>query len=137
MPTSVKSSQQNHHRSHEITYQAIKIPRFSYACLQVISDPPAISKSQLDPLTVRSYIGSALNQFLGLTGSAISIDVLKIEGSECWIRVPREDLSLVIAAVGGWAGASAGDGRVGWKVKSSGNWLSVLVAEGQACQVWG
>ncbi|KAH6715193.1 hypothetical protein BKA61DRAFT_479737 [Leptodontidium sp. MPI-SDFR-AT-0119] len=131
-----KLKQQNPHRGHEITSKTIKTPQFSYACLQLISDSPTATSPELDSLTVRSYIGSALNQFLGLTGSAISIDVLKVEGAESWIRIPRKDLSLVLAAVGGWTGGSEGNSRVGWRVKASGNWLSVLVAQGEAGQIW-
>ncbi|KAL2067837.1 hypothetical protein VTL71DRAFT_15935 [Oculimacula yallundae] len=132
----VISTQKQSHRGHEITSRTIKTPQFSYACLRLFSESTTATASQLDTLTVRSYVGSALNQLLGLTGSAISVDILKVEGRECWIRVPREDLSLVIAAVGGWTGGFEGDGKVGWKVKSSGNWLSVLVAEGHAGQPW-
>lgn len=131
-----KSSQQKLHRGHEVTSKTIKTPQFSYACLQLVSESPSGTGSQLDSLTVRSYIGSALNQFLGLTGSAISIDILKVEGKETWIRVPREDLSLVLAAVGGWTGGSEMSGKIGWRVKASGNWLNVLVAQREANQIW-
>lgn len=131
-----KSKQQKPLRGHEITSKTIKTPQFSFACLQLISESPTATVSQLDLLTVRSYVWSALSQFLGLTGSAISIDILKVEGRESWIRVPREDLSLVIAAVGGWTGGSEEDGKVGWRVKASGNWLSVLVAQGEADHIW-
>lgn len=80
-------------------------------------------------------------QFLGLTGSAISIDILKVEGRECWVRVPREGLSPLIAAVGGWVGGSgAGAGgmeeRVGWRVRGSGNWLSALLAQQDEARIW-
>ena len=81
---------------------------------------------------------AALTQFLGLSGSAISVDILKVEGREAWIRLPREDLSPVVAAVGGWVGESDDNriGRVGWKVKSSGNWLSTLVGENEVEKIW-
>jgi len=131
-----KSSQQKLHRGHEITSKTIKTPQFSYVCLQLVSESPSGTGSQLDSLTVRSYIGSALNQFLGLTGSAISIDILKVEGKETWIRVPREDLSHVLAAVGGWIGGSEMSGKMGWRIKTSGSWLSVLVAQREADQIW-
>ncbi|PVH85386.1 hypothetical protein DL98DRAFT_44756 [Cadophora sp. DSE1049] len=131
-----KNGQHKLHRGHEITSKTIKTPQFSYACLQLISESPSSTGSQLDSLTVRSYLGSALSQFLGLTGSAISIDLLKVEGRETWIRVPREDLSPVLAAVGGWTGGSEVDGKVAWRVKTSGNWLSVLIAQGEADQMW-
>lgn len=90
----------------------------------------------LDDLTVRSYITAALTQFLGLTGSAISVDIMKVDGRECWIRVPREDLSPVMAAVGGWVGGNNEQEKVGWMVKASGNWLSSLVGNQGVEKIW-
>ena len=119
---------------HEITSKTIKTPPFSYALLRLKSE--ATTEPQLDELTARSYITSALTQFLGLTGSAISIDLLKIDGSECWIRMPREDLSPVIAALGGWVRNINGKERVGWRVVGSGNWLSTLVGNRGIEKVW-
>jgi ribonuclease P/MRP protein subunit POP8 len=121
-------------KSLEITSRTIKTPAFSYACLELISDPS--SKIPLDNLTVRSYLTSAFSQFLGLTGSAISVDILKVEPKECWIRVPREDLSSVIAAVGGWIGHGENSVEVGWRVRASGNWLGSLVGGRSAEKVW-
>jgi ribonuclease P/MRP protein subunit POP8 len=103
------------------------------ALLELISE--STPEIKLDDLTVRSYIMAALTQFLGLTGSAISLDILKVEGRECWIRVPREDLSPVMAAVGGWVGESD-EGKVGWRVKASGNWLSNLVGNQGNEKIW-
>lgn len=121
-------------KSHEITSRTIKAPAFSYACLELISNPS--SKVPLDDLTVRSYLTSAFTQFLGLTGSAVSVDILKVESKECWIRVPREDLSSVIAAVGGWIGRGEDGVEVGWRIRASGNWLGSLVGGRSAEKVW-
>lgn len=46
------------------------------------------------------------------------MDVLKLEGSDVWIRVPAEDRSALVAAVGGWIGR-AGEG---WRVKGCSSW---------------
>jgi ribonuclease P/MRP protein subunit POP8 len=121
-------------KSHEITSRTIKSPAFSYACLELISDPP--SRVPLDDLTVRSYLTTAFTQFLGLTGSAISVDILKVEPKECWIRVPREDLSAVLAAVGGWIGRGENGVEVAWRIRGGGNWLGSLVGERSAEKVW-
>lgn len=121
-------------KSHEITSRTIKTPAFSYACLELISDPS--SKVPLDDLTIRSYLTSAFTQFLGLTGSAISVDILKVEPKACWIRVPREDLNLTIAAAGGWIGRGENGLEVGWRVRASGNWLGSLVGRSSAEKVW-
>jgi ribonuclease P/MRP protein subunit POP8 len=139
-------------RGHEITCKTIKNPPFSYACLELISssvspaldpnnnpEPTRTTIAVLDPVTIRTYITSALTQFLGLSGSAISIDILKIEGSRVWIRTPSDDLAPVLAATGGWVGkdtGSLGENRVGWRIRGSGNWLSVLVTDGERDRVW-
>jgi ribonuclease P/MRP protein subunit POP8 len=149
-PTSKSKSRPS--RGHEITTKTIKSTPFSYIHLELISSLPSTSttsstypsKPTLDALTIRTYLTSALAQFLGLTGSAISIDILKISGLGCWIRVAREDLSPVLAAVGGWVGNANGGGgadgsereRVGWRVKGSGNWLSVLLAQRDEESIW-
>lgn len=131
--TSAKRKHQKHFKGHEIATKTIKTPPFSYAQLQLISDSD--TPKELDPLTVRSHITAALTQFLGVTGSAIPVDILKVEGMECWIRVPREDLSPVVAAVGGWIGGTETEGKVGWRVKGSGNWLSVVGERGKE-DIW-
>lgn len=131
LPPRSKSS-----KGHEIQSKSIKTPPFSYFHLELISG--SVIHVTLDDLTVRSYITSALSQFLGLTGTAIPIDILKVDGSECWVRVPREDLSPVLAALGGWVGGqNQSDGTVAWRVKASGNWLSVLVGREEMVDVWG
>ena len=133
--TSTKQKPPKSTKDHEITTKTIKEPPFSYACLELISESTT-SEIKLDDLTVRSYIMAALTQFLGLTGSAISVDILKVDGRECWIKVPREDLSPVMAAVGGWVGGTEG-GKVGWRFKASGNWLSSLVGNQGVEKIWG
>lgn len=132
--TSAAQKQQKSTKGHEITTKTIKAPPFSYLYLELISE--SSSGIELDDLTVRSYIVAALAQFLGLTGSAISVDILKVEGRECWIRVPREDLSPVMAALGGWVGGNDDQKNFGWKVKASGNWLSSLIGNQGAEKIW-
>lgn len=100
---------------------------------------PGSAPQPLDPLSARTYLSSALSQFLGLTGTAIPIDILKIEkGSSptskhdvVWIRVPREDASTVVSAVSSWIGSgnnSTGSMDVAWRVCAKGNFLGALVA---------
>lgn len=122
------------HRGHEITSKTIRAPPFSYLCLQLISDQALTPEP--DILSLRSSITAALTQFLGLTGSAIAVDILKLDPGECWIRVPREDLSVVVAAMGGWVGGSESGGRISWKIKAAGNWLSPLVARTDGQDLW-
>lgn len=87
----------------------------------------------LDPITARTYLTSALSQFLGLTGTSISIDILKISSENAtdtvWIRVPRPDGAAVVAALSSWiGGGSSGSGTVAWRVCGKGNFLNPLIA---------
>ncbi|OQE40075.1 hypothetical protein PENCOP_c006G06757 [Penicillium coprophilum] len=112
-------------------------PPWTYLKLKLIPQPGS-APQPLDPLSARTYLSSALSQFLGLTGTAIPIDILKIENASpsttkydiVWIRVPREDASAVVSAVSSWIGGnnSAGSADVAWRVCAKGNFLGALVA---------
>ncbi|KAJ9243625.1 hypothetical protein DTO271D3_1650 [Paecilomyces variotii] len=114
-------------------------PPWSYLKLQLIPQPGYSSANTLlDELTTRTYLSSALSQFLGVTGTAISIDLLKVENDGtnryAWIRVPRDDASAVVSAVSSWIGGSkssgssgANAGNVAWRVCAKGNFLGALV----------
>lgn len=82
------------------------------------------SAPTVDVLTARTYLTSALQQFLGMTGTAIPIDFLKVEGMDVWIRVPREDGAIVVSAVTGWIGSEG----TAWRIRGKGEWLGGLVA---------
>ena len=58
---------------------------------------------------------------------------------DVWIRVPREDGSAVVAAVGNWVGKGdkGGEGVVSWRVRGRGEWLGAVVARGGIERVWG
>lgn len=101
----------------------IRHHRWSYLHLSLLRQPP--SADPIDALTSRKYLQASLTQFLGDTGAAIPIDILKTESQDVWIRVPTEDASAVNAAVSGWVSA---DGHVGWTVKGRDEWLGRLVA---------
>lgn len=117
------------HNGHEHKALTITTPPFSYIHLELQTS--SLKKPQLDDLTAKSYITSALAQFLGLHGSAISIDLLKTQDRDVWIRVMREDASAVVAALGGWIKKTGNGGdQVGWRVVGRRNWLGGLVGEG-------
>ena len=103
----------------------IKRPTFTYLHLTLLSSDPRTSDAPIDILTARSYLTSALEQFLGMTGTAILIDFLKVEGKDVWIRMSREDGSHVVGALSQWVGK---DGGVAWRVKGRGEWLGSLSA---------
>ena len=58
-----------------------------------------------------------------MTGTAIPIDILKVEGRDVWVRVPREDGRAVVEAGSGWVNEA-----VTWRVKGKSEWLGGLVA---------
>lgn len=100
---------------------------------------PGNPVQSLDTLSARSYLSSALSQFLGLTGTAIPIDILKIENASpltdkydsVWIRVPREDAAAVVGALSSWIGGgnkSETSADVAWRICAKGNFLGALVA---------
>ncbi|KAI5197686.1 hypothetical protein AUEXF2481DRAFT_7471 [Aureobasidium subglaciale EXF-2481] len=98
-----------------VTQFTIRNPPWSYLHLSIMTSAP---NYQLDALTAHLHLRAALSQFLGLHGTAIPVDILKLEGSDVHVRVPREDASAVVIAVGGWVGK----GGEGWRVKSQGSW---------------
>lgn len=106
-----------------------------YRITHSTNQPPTnnTNNDPLDPLTARTYLTSALSQFLGLTGTSISIDILKISSENAtdtvWIRVPRPDGAAVVAALSSWiGGGSGGSGSVAWRVCGKGNFLNALIA---------
>ena len=105
----------------------IRNPPYTYLNLILLTSTPSSSSSQppLDILTARTYLTSALSQYLGLTGTAIPIDFLKVEGRSVWIRVPREDGVALVGALSQWVGK---EGDVSWRVKAKGEWLGCVVA---------
>ena len=72
----------------------------------------------IDNATVHLHMNAALKSFLGVHGSAIAFDILKLEGRQVWIRAPAEDRAAIVAAIGGWI-SSNGEG---WRVKSWSHW---------------
>lgn len=70
--------------------------------------------TSLDLITVRTYLDSALRQYLGLSGTAVPIDIIKVEDLDVWIRLPREDSGAVQGAISQWVGK---DGNISWRLK--------------------
>ena len=107
----------------------IRNPPFTYLHLTLLTSSASLqlpNSPPVDILTARAHLTSALSQFLGITGTAIPIDFLKVEGRDAWIRVPREDAVAVAGALTQWVGK---DGGVSWMVKGTGNWLGVVAAD--------
>nr|POE93084.1 hypothetical protein CFP56_64191 [Quercus suber] len=72
----------------------------------------------LDAPTAHLHLQAALSRFLGLHGSAIAYDILRLADAQLWMRVPAEEASALLAAVGGWVGG-AGER---WVVRGWSSW---------------
>lgn len=118
-------------KSHDIYTTTIQTPPYAYAHLELITT----TAMTLDNLQVRSYLTSALKQFLGLTGSGMPIDILKVDGKECWVRVPRQDLGAFAAALAVWPGS--GSAVTGFLIRAAGDWLGALVGRSDQRKIWG
>ena len=160
-PTSAVSSsaskkRKNKHSSSHKTHTVLSLsrPPYTYLHLSLISsisisttnaDDANVLTGQmsieLDALTIRTHLTSALSSFLGMTGSAIPIDILKHSGTisgpnDVWIRVPIEDGSAVVTALGAWMGrGDIEEGRMlGWRVLETGSWLPGMVGGSEGVQ---
>lgn len=124
-------------KSHDILTCTIKEPPFSYAHLELVTDVPSSSSSvALDDLSLKSYCTTALRQFLGTTGVAISIDILKVENNHAWVRIPRLDLGSFAAAITAWRGTSDNGEQISLQLRQCSDWLGAMVgADGQS-RLW-
>jgi ribonuclease P/MRP protein subunit POP8 len=120
----------------EIQTCTIRNPPFSYAQLELLSGPGAGEKPCLDEITVRSYCSAALTRFLGATGAAISLDILKVHENQCWVRVPREDLAAFAAAITAWRGASEGSVDCAFRLLQCSDWLGSMVGRAGQEELW-
>ncbi|OQV07732.1 hypothetical protein CLAIMM_12128 [Cladophialophora immunda] len=109
----------------------LRNPPYSYFHLRLHAMPPQADQS-LDEITLRSYLTAALQQYLGLTGAAIPVDILKVESPNAWIRVPCDDEVAVTAAVSQWVGSKG----VSLGIEARGSWLGGVVAKGDTKGLW-
>ncbi|KAI0884452.1 uncharacterized protein GGS22DRAFT_23349 [Annulohypoxylon maeteangense] len=121
-------------KAHELVTATIKAPRHSYAHLELFSDSP--DTGDLDILQVRSYCTSALKQFLGATGIGIPLDILKVEGKDCWLRVPRDDLGAFSAAITAWQGSYQDGIHSSFRIRGCSDWLGALVGSAGNDKIW-
>ncbi|KAI1117279.1 hypothetical protein F5Y14DRAFT_377247 [Nemania sp. NC0429] len=126
-------------KSHELARSVIKTPPYSYAHLE-LSGADLSSKNtgaeELDALQVRSYCTAALKQFLGATGMAIPLDILKVEGRSCWLRVPRDNLGAFAAAITAWQGTAQEGAHSIFRIRGCSDWLGALVGQQDECRLW-
>ncbi|EXJ80508.1 hypothetical protein A1O1_08653 [Capronia coronata CBS 617.96] len=119
-PTTTKSKSAPRQANMAFT---IRKPPYTYLHLSLLT-VPSHPTQPLDEVGARSYLFAALQQYLGLTGTAVPIDILKVEDSNVWIRVPREDEIAVTAALSQWVGARG----VSLRIEARGSWLGGVLA---------
>lgn len=91
-------------------------------------------QESVDEITARTHLSSALQQYLGLTGTAIPIDILKVQDCHVWIRVPQNDEVGVTASLSQWVGSK----DLTWRIEHKGTWLGRVVGRGgpESKQLW-
>lgn len=102
-----------------------------------ISQSPSNPSSPLDLLTARTYLTSALSQHLGLVGTSIPVDFLKLDLDHdhhqrnrdyIWIRVPRDDATALATALSSWVGNSEKESEaVAFRVLERGTFLGGMM----------
>ena len=103
-------------KPHVLSQSTIRNAPWAYVHLQHLHS--SSTAPDLDAVTAHLHLTAALSQFLGLHGAAIPFDVLKLEDQDVWIRLPSDDRSALVAAVGGWVSG----GGEGWRVKGWSSW---------------
>lgn len=122
--------------------RALGHPRWLYIRVSPISSSPT-SVPVLDEMTLRLHLLGAASAYLGDTGAAIPVDILKLfepftdkQGGEsqqsqkptpqqAYLRVPFEDGPLFCAAITSWAGNPRAD-VAGYRILESSCWLGSL-----------
>lgn len=137
--SSIAKAKGSSSKSYDLLTCTIRSPQFSYVHLELVTaDPSTTQDNSLDELQLKSYCASACRQFLGLTGAAIPIDILKVEGVEGWIRLPRQDLGSFSAALTAWKGTTdeKGEGVI-LRVMQCSDWLGMMVGTQHQAKLWG
>lgn len=75
---------------------------FAYTHLTLATDSSDIIR--FDEIQVIAYCNAALQQFLGLTGLATRLEIIRADGTSFWIRVPRGDGKKFNAAITAYRG---------------------------------
>ncbi|CAG9943201.1 unnamed protein product [Clonostachys rosea f. rosea IK726] len=120
-------------KSHDLLTCTVKNPQFSYALLELVTDN---EDAELDNLQVQSYCNTALRQFLGITGAAIPIDVLKVQGKECWVRVPQPELGAFAAGITAWRGTIEDGAQNILRLKQCSDYLGSMVGGYSQDTLW-
>jgi hypothetical protein len=118
----------------------LRHPPFTYLHLEVLKtlsngapqkQPQARS---IDSVTVLSYLKAALQTYLGISGAAIVIDVLALEGQDFWLRTAYEDASAVTASISQWSEIRQGV-MTQLRIRGCSTWLASITT-GDESKLW-
>jgi len=110
---------------------------YAHIALNAVDAPAPVP--DLDALQVRTLCAAMLRRFLGVTGAAVPVDVLLVQGAEAWVRVPREDLGAFAAAVAAWPAScieGGGAARCVVRLRGAADFLGALVAREAQMTIW-
>lgn len=104
-----------------------------YAYIHISVANSSRASSSLDEITIRQHLLAALKQYLGLHGTAIEIDILKISGLQAWLRMQRDDEMAVVASLSQYSGNSNHDFI---RVLDRSSWLGTLTNSANSGNLW-
>lgn len=135
------------HILHQSTFRKAA---WSYFRLRLVTPETAAfapctpSTDDISLLTVLPILTEPLQAYLGITGAATPLDILKTSGRDVWIRVQRQDARVFRAAMSGWVGDIArehvpgaelkGIGakvKAAWRIKEEGETVLSLHGDGR------
>ncbi|KAF3053638.1 hypothetical protein E8E11_009633 [Didymella keratinophila] len=143
-----KRKEKETHILHQTTFRK---PTWSYFHLTLVtpstaSQTPSASAApsesrDIDALTVSTLLVQPLNAYLGITGSAVPIDILHTRGRNAHVRIPRQDARAFRAGLSNWIGGcdagsvpgvkEGGRVNVAWRVVAEGGSLALLRGAGE------
>lgn len=95
----------------------------------------------IDALTVSTLLTQPLTTYLGITGSAVPIDILHTQGRNAYVRIPRQDARAFRAGLSNWIGfcdagsvpglKEGGRMNVAWRVVAENGSLGLLRGSGE------
>lgn len=147
----VKKRKRKEKEMHILHQSTFRRPTWSYFHLTLVtpgtaSQTPSASATapdsrDVDALTVSTLLLQPLSAYLGVTGSAVPVDILHTQGRNAYIRIPRQDARGFRAGLSGWIGScdagsvpgakEGGRVSVAWRVIAEGGRLGMLRGAGE------
>ncbi|KAJ8113530.1 hypothetical protein OPT61_g4364 [Boeremia exigua] len=149
-PQSDKKRKRKEKETHILHQTTFRKPTWSYFHLSLITPGTAAQPSSslttspnsrdIDALTVSTLLLQPLTAYLGITGSAVPIDILHTQGRSAFVRMPRQDARAFRAGLSGWIGGcdagsvpgvqEGGRVNVAWRVVAEGGSLGLIRGTG-------